>query len=354
MKDSANVSRVNVPRDPSPVHTRARCRICEDASPKRFFPVREMMFGTRRSFLYFACPTCGCLQIDRIPRDLAEHYPAGYYSLATPEGVGGVRTLLKRHRDRYHTRGSGLLGRLLHRVRPYPVDGGLHCLRRLRTRPKARILDVGCGGGHLLTQMSEAGFGNLTGVDAFISASTKLRGGIRIVRGTLHDLRGAYDLIMLHHTLEHVADPLATLSAVAARLAPGGWCVIRTPVVPCEAWEHYGVDWVQIDAPRHLFVHSRDSLKRLARQAGLVPKRVEFDSTAFQFTGSERYRRDIPLHDERQPFSRRRIRTFRRRARLLNHQGRGDQAAFYLQAGISARSRARSGSASSHLQAAPT
>jgi hypothetical protein len=72
------------------------------------------------------------------------------------------------------------------------------------------------------------------------------------------------------------------------------------------------------------------SLNLVATQAGLRVKSVTYDSSAFQFWGSELYRRDIPLNDRRSQeiggtFTARQIATFEARARALNKLGLGDQ-----------------------------
>jgi hypothetical protein len=57
------------------------CRICGHEGEHPAFDGREMMFGTRERFPYFKCSSCGCLQISKVPHDLARHYPpGGYYS----------------------------------------------------------------------------------------------------------------------------------------------------------------------------------------------------------------------------------------------------------------------------------
>jgi hypothetical protein len=60
---------------------------------------------------------------------------------------------------------------------------------------------------------------------------------------------------------------------------------------------------------------------------------VVFDSTSFQFVGSELYSRGLPLTESvraRSLFTSEQIRNWKRKARELNLSGRGDQAAFYL------------------------
>src|SRR6185437_9012453 len=100
--------------------------------------------------------------------------------------------------------------------------------------------------------------------------------------------------IMFHHSFEHIEDQIGTLAEVKSKLSPNGLCLIRIPVAQW-AWRHYGVNWVQLDAPRHFVIHTHESMIMAAEQAGLNIVNVEYDSTAFQFWGSELYRKDIPL-----------------------------------------------------------
>jgi SAM-dependent methyltransferase len=203
--------------------------------------------------------------------------------------------------------------------------------------PRSRILDVGCGSGELLLLLHAAGFRSLLGIDPYVDRDLVYPGGLRILKRSIHEIDGHWDLVMLHHSLEHMPDQQETLDAVGRLLAPGGWCLIRVPIVSY-AWEHYGVDWVQLDAPRHFFLHSGQSLKQVAERAGLKIARTVYDSGSFQFWGSELYRRDIPLFTtspvdveaRAAAFKREEIEVFEKRGQELNAQHRGDQAAFYL------------------------
>jgi hypothetical protein len=116
--------------------------------------------------------------------------------------------------------------------------------------------------------------------------------------------------------------------------------VIRVPVADSWAWRAYGTDWVQLDAPRHLFLHTRQSIELLSKRAGLKVVRVFHDSYAFQFWGSEQYRRGIPLRDPRSYgedpqtdlFTATEIAEFERRSVKLNREAAGDSAGFVLRA----------------------
>jgi hypothetical protein len=119
----------------------------------------------------------------------------------------------------------------------------------------------------------------------------------------------------------------------------GRTIVVRIPIVASDAWEKYGIALVQLDAPRHFFLHSPESMSRLARAVGLRVVRVVYDSTEFQFFGSELYLRDGSWLSggsstpDSSAFAPDEIENFRRLAVELNASERGDQAAFYLPKG---------------------
>lgn len=315
-----------------------RCRICENAGGNRTFTAREMMFGMRDTFEYLECAACGCVQIAEVPADIARYYPAGYYAHTAPRRDGGARAVLQR------LRADHLFGRFnpvgWAMVRRYGVPPSIAQLRAAGVDRGASVLDVGCGAGGLLLALRSYGMRKLAGVDPFVARDIDYGNGVRVWKRTLdeHDMR--HDLVMLHHTFEHMDHPGAVLQRIAAMLNPGGAVLIRLPLASGAAFEHYRADWVQLDAPRHLFLHTPRSLERLARAAGLEIFRTDFDSTAFQFWGSEQYRRDIPLEDPRSylvnpaasVFTPAEIAAFDAQAQRLNAEGRGDQAAVYLRA----------------------
>jgi SAM-dependent methyltransferase len=320
------------------------CRVCGAEDGLEEYAVREMMFGLRDEFLYFQCGRCGCLQIAEVPEDLARYYPAAYYAYQEDEEPARpLQRALRRARNAYAFSRRGALGRLLYAWKPYPRGAAFRWLQRNGLTLDSRILDVGCGSGGLLRDMRRFGYRDLLGVDPYIDADIEHPEGVRIRRATIHEMEGPFDLVMFHHAFEHIPDQRETLETVASLLAPGGECLIRMPTVSSYAWEHYREHWVQLDAPRHLLLHSRESLARLAGQAGLELAEVQHDSTELQFVGSELYRKGVALVDsDGSHFSVREMGEFRRRAEALNREGRGDSAAFFLRRAAAARAGAPS------------
>ena len=99
--------------------------------------------------------------------------------------------------------------------------------------------------------------------------------------------------------------------------------------------------------PRHFFLHSIASLRRVAGSARMEIAKIVHDSGSLQFFGSELYLRDIPLQPvvpsevaaRAAAFTQSELEVFERQAQTLNAEGRGDQAAFYLKRAPSLRGR---------------
>jgi SAM-dependent methyltransferase len=242
------------------------------------------MFGLGGSFVYDRCDRCRSLTLRTLPTDLTPYYPRDYYSFARPGHLTpmtrlALRTLLFR---------PG--GRALAPIAP----GRYRAVARTGLTRNARVLDVGGGDGKLVDELRLAGLlGECTVFDPFASAD-RTPGGATIVRGSMNDVDGTFDLVMFNHSLEHHPDPRAALQEAAARLRPRGHLVVRTPTVSSECWERYGVDWVELDAPRHLSIPSEFALHDLLDRVGLRVERSWRDGEAFQLWGSELYRRDLP------------------------------------------------------------
>ncbi|MFO0918387.1 MAG: class I SAM-dependent methyltransferase [Planctomycetaceae bacterium] len=312
-----------------------KCRICGNEDRNREHTAREMMIGLKEPFSYFQCGGCDCLQIADFPDDMSRFYPATYYSYARPDRAGAIKSVLLKWRDRYALFGQGWIGKKL--SRKFPREQ-LEWLKRLKLTRKSRILDIGCGTGALLYSLRQQGCEQVLGADPFVDKDLEYANGLRILKRDIHGVEGTWDLVMFHHSFEHMADPERVLQRTRQLLDPHGVCLIAVPVVPCYAWEHYGTDWVQLDAPRHFFLHSVKSMEILADRCGLMVSEVLYNSSAFQFWGSEQYRRQIPLRSPQSYaenpagsiFSDQAIQEFSNRAQDLNKDGRGDSAVFFL------------------------
>ena len=98
-------------------------------------------------------------------------------------------------------------------------------------QPRARVLDVGCGRGVLLTELADRGF-EVHGVEhseaAMFGADPAK---IRIARALADAGYPAdyFDEVIIWHVLEHLRDPRATLAEVRRIVRPGGRLIVSVP-----------------------------------------------------------------------------------------------------------------------------
>ncbi len=316
----------------------AACEVCHNGEGNQVHCAREMMYGLRERFRYLECSQCGCLQLLDVPADLSRYYPVDYYSFNTapPASDGVLNAAAKRLRAMALLKApAGIVEFLVHRrciPAPFMWFAGLG----LSTA--STVCDLGSGSGRDLVWMFRQGFSDLTGIDPYVAKDRSVCAPITIRKLELAEMSGGWDLVMLNHSFEHMAQPALVLERLRDLIKPTGSIMIRTPIADSWAWRHYGVNWVQLDAPRHLFIHTTASITLLAKLVGLSVARVFFDSYALQFWGSEQYRHDVPLRDTYSgaegcaatSFTPAEIVELERRAEKLNREGLGDSAGFLL------------------------
>lgn len=139
-----------------------------------------------------------------------------------------------------------------------------------RFAQSGRLLEVGVGSGRFLEQARAAGF-DVMGCDLSPAVCRRVeeRIGVPVHCGGVDGLpRASFDVVAMHHVLEHVEDPVGFLRSVRERVSPGGIVHIAVPNVGC--WEARSAGW-NYYVPYHLTYFDRETLARAARAAGLVP-----------------------------------------------------------------------------------
>ena len=149
-----------------------------------------------------------------------------------------------------------------------------------------RILDIGCGGGLLSEPMARLG-ADVVGADAAprnipVAAVHAEKAGLTIDYRftTAEDLAAAgeqFDVVLNMEVVEHVADPLAYLTACQQLLKPGGLMLCSTLNRNLKSYGMaiIGAEWVMRWLPKGTHDWAKfitpDELYSLIRSAGLDP-----------------------------------------------------------------------------------
>ena len=234
--------------------TQSICKICQ-APFSAAYTFREMMFGTRDEFVYHECSGCGSLQIDKIPGNIEDYYPPYYYSFN-----------LKIQELNRGKSGLGLFMQQLFlkkRERKLRKEA-LSYLHPIHIKPEDKILDVGCGRGELICRLFNMGYENVSGTDKYLPEEVTYKFGVKVMKKDLSEIESnTFDLVMMHHVFEHMFFPENELKECFRILKHKSFLMIRIPIKGF-AWEKYKENWVQLDAPRHFFIHTLKSMGILA------------------------------------------------------------------------------------------
>lgn len=160
--------------------------------------------------------------------------------------------------------------------RRHILRSGLVALDRLRRLPQftshtRRALDIGAGGGEFAYLLERARGFDVTGVEPNRGYAEHAARSLEIdVRNeTLYTARigiGEFDLVTVYHVLEHLRDPVASLSRIRSWLRPGGLMVVEVPDIEatCQSPGH-------LFHFAHLYNFNAATLEHAGRRAGLVP-----------------------------------------------------------------------------------
>ena len=146
--------------------------------------------------------------------------------------------------------------------------------RHVKIGAHHRILDVGCGAGYFLRIATRLG-AIVEGVEPSEVAAERARAsGLKVFTGTLEDYASRrsekkFDIITANHVLEHVPDPVATLSVMRSLLAPQGFVWIGVPNAACWFNRTLRGYWHSTDLPYHLMQFAPESLTLAGKRAGL-------------------------------------------------------------------------------------
>jgi SAM-dependent methyltransferase len=259
------------------------CDLCGGAEQRPLFAVRDRRYGVPGEFNLVECVGCSLRYLSPRPvaAAIAAWYPASYPAYQP-------RTTSPLHRVAVFCDGvwQGFLSRFL--SRSYPTFYFTrHAADFAVPGRAARLLDIGCGGGQKLEYLRRRSAWETYGVDfdprAVANARARAVGEVHLATGDrLPFADGFFDAVMAWHSLEHHYSPRAAMQEVRRVLRPGGYAIIAVPSGDNLGLRLFGSHWGPLEAPRHLYYFTEETLTRLMHHVGLQVLDVFHD---FSFYG---------------------------------------------------------------------
>lgn len=218
----------------------------------------------QKQFTYVKCVECGLVFLNPQPEieELKNYYPEEYGPYQDSNTVfkyGLFSNLFKKIKD-YKNTSNKISGN----------DSSLN------------YLDFGCGGGESLMSVKENHpKWKLYGMDNNEYACKKIEEkGFNAFCGDILEMDipiNFFDIVNMSHVIEHLSEPKATLLKINTTMKKGSKIIISTPNFDSLASKFFRTYWYALEAPRHLFLFTPTTLKRLLEDTGFVVESVEFD-----------------------------------------------------------------------------
>lgn len=236
---------------------RSTCPWCESPRLKLRLRSGDQIQHKPGTFTLMECRSCGHIfQNPRLSLEGLEYYYRDFY-----DGIGGAQV-----EAGFELGKAGNLARARHLQQFFPAE------------PPRRWVDVGTGYGHFCRDAREVWpETRFEGLDMGVSVEEgRDRGWLdEAHRGFLPDLApglaGQFDVVSMHHYLEHTREPRVELDSAALLLREGGILMIEVPNPESIFGRLVGRWWFPWLQPQHLNFVTRANLMQALMHRGLTP-----------------------------------------------------------------------------------
>ena len=207
----------------------------------------------------YRCRDCGCIMAD-IAFEHEQYESSSYYTLS--------RKTIDDIDNEWGFRWRYILNRII------------------QSGDSSSLLDVGAGNVYFVSLASKEFGVNARGIEISTEEIRFANNvvGVELINEDIAQHLADYDIVTCFNVLEHVSDPQSFLSAVIARVKPGGILVLTTPNPDCIHARVKGIrNWNMVDPPHHINLFSRKSLDEILSNKNMQVTRYETLSTYINF-----------------------------------------------------------------------
>ncbi|MHC1767838.1 MAG: class I SAM-dependent methyltransferase [Verrucomicrobiia bacterium] len=267
------------------------CGVCGCETSRHLFLARDYIYGNSGEWPVSQCAGCGVVFMNpRIPpRQIGAYYPPTYYTnergqnpIARATWKRGLRDAFLRQYLGYSLGPTPKLPLRMLVVLAAPLVSRFDSVQRYVGYVKdGRVLDVGCGNGHMLSSYRALGWETWGCEVSAASAQLAAIDGHQIFVGEVTAARypsNHFDAVTMWDALEHVHNPGETLVEIRRVLKPGGYLHVSVPNAGSLYWRVFLDKWFMFTCPLHYYHYTAATLREAFMRANLIP--VKLLSTA--------------------------------------------------------------------------
>ena len=234
-----------------------KCPICEGNKFKKLFFIQEVSRPDGKAYPLFKCKNCGLIRPE--PQPYNESKKFGIYNKKENIRFFNAKTNEVEYDSKEYKHYFKHFKPHLEIISKYTKKGG-------------KILDIGCGPGHLLGLLSKKGY-DVEGMDItkeLVKALNKKYKVYFCEVGSKKMKGKKYDFLVLSHVIEHVSNPKTFVGNLNRLLNKGGRILVATPFLGGLIPKILRTKWYGLGYGQHLNFFSKKNLKMLFEEKGFA------------------------------------------------------------------------------------
>ncbi|MBN2501225.1 MAG: class I SAM-dependent methyltransferase [Anaerolineales bacterium] len=155
-------------------------------------------------------------------------------------------------------------------------------LARKHGPKRGRVLEVGCGLGHLMTFLTdryEVYGGDIN--EHALQEARRVAPEANIAAFSAEDLSmfpdAGFQIVICKHIVEHLPHPEKAIAEMGRVLAPGGLLLLATPNLDAPMHARLGENWIGYKDPTHISMKTATEWLKLIKGSRMQPRKVFTD-----------------------------------------------------------------------------
>lgn len=254
-----------------------KCVLCNSRNFQPLFEAKDRIHNLPGTFHEVRCRKCGIVFLNPQPteQEIKPYYPKNLYYAYIKNAKSGLVGKLRENIIKNYYNSS-----IFHQCIRILIPNSFAIPKYIK---KGTVLDIGCGTGDILLLLKEMGWDVYgTEIDENAISIARKNGLKNVTFAAVKDINNFpnnfFDAVRLYHVIEHINDPNLCIKIIHKKLKKGGQLLITTPNIESPVAHFFKKWWSGVDAPRHLFLFSSNTVRKLIENNEFFVEKVEFCS----------------------------------------------------------------------------